>query len=279
MLSIGFFLPLNGIEKILVRTTSSVGDLHKDAQGTGMDKTTSPVSTGKQQDGLLTTTINVFAAPGEAFSSIRSRPRILFPLAVLLVPTLAVYFWYFQVVDYAWFIDDTIARFGDMPAEQQQAMRDYYGAQSPLVAGLTTVVGGLFSTLMILLVHAAYLTLVSALVGDDFRFRHWFSLLAWTTLPAVLVALVMAVNIMLIPSGQISIYDANSLSLASLGMTADTAAMQSLLDTLNLALFWSLALLVAGYRQWVNAGWLRSTLVVLAPYILIIGGVAFFALS
>lgn len=243
-----------------------------------MDNDAPSVTKREQQGGLLTTAVNVFVSPGEAFPAIRRRPNILFPLIVLLLPTLAVTFWYFQIVDYDWLVDDTIARFGDMSPEQQQGLRDYYGGQSPLAAGLTAIVGGIVSTVVLLTIHSAYLTLVSALTGDEFRFRHWFSLVTWTSLPVVLVALVMAVNIVLSPGGQISIYDANSLSLASLGLSAESTAVQSLWDTLNLALFWSLALLVAGYRQWVTVAWPRATLIVLAPYILVIGVIAFFAM-
>ncbi len=229
--------------------------------------------------GLCATALNIFASPAEAFARIEARPSILFPLLLTLIPTLLITFWYFQVVDYQWFIDDTLSRFGDMSAEQMEAMRSAYASQSRATGLISGLLGSVFSVLIIYTLHAGYLTLVSSMSGDRFRFRHWFSLISWTHLPTLLVALVMAVNIALSSNGQISLYDANALSLASLGLSSNSTAIQSMYEAFSLPMLWALALLVAGYRQWLHCGWLRAALLVLAPYLLIVGIVLFFALG
>ncbi|MEX2130083.1 MAG: hypothetical protein WD772_01245, partial [Pseudohongiellaceae bacterium] len=128
--------------------------------------------------------------------------------------------------------------------------------------------------------QAGYLTLVSALSGDAYRFRHWFSLISWTGLPYLLVVLVMAVNILMSPNGQLSLFDANSLSLASLGFSAgDNFMLQATLESMTLPMFWSMALTVVGYQQWLQSSWLRASLTVLAPYIVIFCSLAYFALT
>lgn len=248
-------------------------DTHSD------DPTQHPQEASLPKSGLLATAVDIFASPAEAFAQILARPRILFPLLLVLLPTMLISVWYMQIVDYGWFIDDTLSRFAEMPEEQMAAIRTAYASQSQMTVTLSAVMGSLVSTLVIYVIHSGYLTLVSLMTGDRFRFRHWFSLLSWTNLPMLLVALVMAVNIALSANGQISLYDANALSLGSLGLQSGSAGVQQMFETFSLPMFWALGLLVMGYRQWVQCGWVRATLVVLAPYLLVIGIVIFFTLS
>ena len=249
-------------------------ETHSEAQAEQPEESRPPRSSG-----LLATAVDIFASPGEAFTRIRERPSILFPLLLVLVPTTLISIWYMQIVDYEWFIDDTLSRFGEMTEQQVEAMRAAYQNQSPMMSTFSAILGSVISTCILYVIHAGYLTLVSLMTGDGYRFRHWFSLLSWTNLPMLLVALVMAVNIALSPNGQISLYDANALSLASLGLQTDTASFQFLFDMFSLPMIWALGLLVMGYQQWVKCGWVRATLVVLAPYLLMIGIVAYFTLS
>ncbi|MDO8909339.1 MAG: YIP1 family protein [Pseudohongiella sp.] len=228
-----------------------------------------------ESSGYLATTIDIFASPAAAFARIERRPTILFPLLLVVLPMLLVTAWYMQIVDEAWMLDDMIGRFGDMPPEQAEAIRN--AASQSSMSLWSTLLGSAVSVTFLYGLHAGYLTLASLMSGDRFRFRHWFSLLCWTNLPMLLVTLVMAVNILLNTNGQLSLYDANSLSLASLGLSSESVGIRTLLDAFSLPLIWALALLVAAYHQWLHCGWLRATLVVLAPYLLIIAVVFFFA--
>ena len=230
--------------------------------------------------GPLTTAINIFAAPTEAFDALHIRPSIAFPLLLSIIGTMAIYFWYFQVVDYDWYVDDIISRMGNASAAQQEQIRDAMNLQSQTVMTVTSTIGGAISLLVIYALQAGYLALVSALEGTGVRFRQWFSLVSWTSLPYLLVLLVMAVNIILNPNGQLSIYEANSLSLASLGFSGgDSLILSGILDGINLPMFWSVALTAMGYHRWLNCSWTKSLAVVLAPYAVILGALAYFALT
>lgn len=56
----------------------------------------------------------------------------------------------------------------------------------------------------------------------------------------------MVVNILLSSNGQLSLYELNSLSFNNLGLQVKGSTnLQALLDTLNIAMSWSLALMVA----------------------------------
>ena len=236
-----------------------------------------PAQAEQSPSGNLATAVDIIASPFIALARIEQRPSILFPLLLVMLPMLLVLAWYVQIVDQAWMLDDMMSRFGDMTPEQLEAFRAAAG-ENPVSLG-STVLGAVVSTIVMYAIHAGYLTLASLMSGDRYRFRHWFSLLCWTNVPMLLVTLVMAVNILLDTNGQLSIYDANSLSLASLGLSSESMGITALLDTFSLPLIWALALLVAAYRQWLRCGWVRATLVVLAPYLLVIAVVLFFALG
>lgn len=239
------------------------------------------VSGKEQPTGLWMTAVNLFVSPAEAFRTMNVRPGILFPLVITLTAMSLVYVWYFQVVDYAWFVDDTLARSGgNMSEEQLRAVREFYANQSLVTVAASSVAGGVVMILLMYVLQAGYLTLVSLLRGDSYRFRHWFSLISWTGLPSLLVVLVMAVNILLSDNGQISISDANSLSLASLGMqSGGNAMLQGILDSISLAMIWSIALAVMGYRQWLQVGYPKAFAIITAPYLLLFGAMSYIALA
>jgi len=229
--------------------------------------------------GSIATAINILVAPREAFSSLNTKPSWLFPLALLMLGTVAVMGWYFSILDFDWYIDDTLGRLPNLEGAQLDQARERMQAFGSRGMAGTGIAGGAISLLAIFILQAAYLSFVSALRGDSYRFRHWFSLTTWTNIPYLLVLVSMAVNILLHPSGQLSVYDLNALSLANLGMQTNDAATDQLLASLNLAMFWSLALMLVGYRQWLGCNLLNATAIVIAPYLVIFGAWAYFVLS
>jgi len=235
---------------------------------------------GDEKSNVLSITINVFTSPQEAFKTLNSKPSFLFPLVLIMVSTMIVYYWYFSIVDNAWYIDDTLSRMGDLSDEQLEAIRGFYSSGSQSSTAIQGTLLGSLPLLVVYVLQAGYLALASSLNGDGYRFKNWFSLICWTSLPSLLVVLVMAVNILLSPNGQISILDANSLSLSSLGMEArGNTLLQSLMDTLNLPMFWSIALVVMAYKQWVKSSIVKALWIVLTPYALIFGIWTYFAIT
>jgi len=229
---------------------------------------------------LLTNCINIFVSPMEVFASLKVKPTILFPFLTLMVSLVAAYTWYFYIVDFPWLIDQLIARMGDIPAEEIDQIRKVYDTMGSTGMMLTNNFGTAVMTLVIYSAQAGYLALVSATFGDAIRFKQWFSLTCWTYVISLLSALVIVVNILLSDNGQISLYDINSLSLTGLGVDASgNSSLQSLFDSLTLPMFWSLALLVAGYQSWTKSGYAKASLIVLMPHVLIYGVWAIVALT
>jgi len=80
-------------------------------------------------------------------------------------------------------------------------------------------------------------------------------------------------------SNQITFYEINSLAFSNLGFNAGSSSLESLYDTLNIPLIWSLGLLVAAYKHWTQSSWVTASIITLTPHILIYGGWAAFALG
>ena len=131
--------------------------------------------------GLLNTAINILTSPGEAFIELQQRPKKLFPLALIMISNVAVLFWYFTIVDFDWYIDDTLA-IANLTEAQMEGAREQMQSISQNTFKLLGVFGGSIGVLIIYVLQAGYLSLNSALAGHKYKFTHWFSLITWTGL-------------------------------------------------------------------------------------------------
>lgn len=224
----------------------------------------------------LTLLVDIFTAPGSVFAALWLKPRRWLPLLLLMVSSGAVNGCYLLWVDYGWYVDDVVRRGAFDPA-RADAVRTALSSQSATVMAVSTALGSGFAMGMLVCLQAGYLSVWSALRGDGIRFGHWVALAAWTALPHLWVSLTVAINMALTPSHQLSLFDANALSLRNLGLGPELTGLPSaLVDQVNLALLWSVALLTAGYRQWTHRGWSSSAAVILTPQVLLLVlGIAF----
>jgi hypothetical protein len=228
---------------------------------------------------LIETAINILTSPREAFITLNAHPTKLFPVAVVLLSVMAATGWYFAILDYPWYIDDTLGQIGNLSEEQLEGAREAMQSISQRNMTLLGIFGSAFSILAVYTLQASYLSLVSALAGDTYKFSHWFSLISWTNLPYLLVVISMLVNISLNPNGQLSAYDLNALSLSNLGMQSANASLNQMFSSLNLTMFWSLILVIIAYKQWLQSSLVKAVVVVMAPYLLIFGVWSYFALT
>ena len=244
---------------------------------TATDATGSP--TGPQRQNTIAVAINVLTAPSEAFKAIRERPTSLFPLATVVLSTMLVMAWYFAILDYDWYIDDTLSQFPDFTDAQLEDAREGMQSISPNNMMWLTLLSSGLTILVVYLLQTCYLSLISALRGDEIRFRQWWSLVAWTNLPALFLSISMAVNIVLNPNGQLSILELNGLTLLSLGMETANPSLNRVFSTINLAMIWNLTLIVMAYKQWLQSSSIKAMTIVLTPYLLIFGSWTYFAVS
>lgn len=243
-----------------------------------MTESDSTQQTAQSESGLIETSVNVFTSPTEAFRSLQRKPKKLFPLFLILVLNALVLLWYFSIVDYAWFVDDILSA-DNISEEDQAEAREGMMSLSINTFAMFGVLGGSLAIIAINLLQAAYLSLVAALRGDEYKFSHWFSLVCWAGLPMLLTIAGSAVTILLSPNGQLSALDLDPLTLRNLGISSANAGVQTLTQSLSLSTFWSIGLMVFGYRQWIETSWLRAVITVLSPYLCILGVWAFFAFN
>jgi hypothetical protein len=233
--------------------------------------------TDTQQAGLLDTAINILVSPSEAFEQIRQRPTKLFPLALIVVSTVIALVWYFNIIDFAWYVDDTLAN-ANIDENNIDDARDAMLSMSQNTFMLFGVIGGSLGTVVYYVLQSAYLALISALTGDGQKFSRWFSLVCWTALPSLLAIVGMLVTIALSPNGQLSAFDLNPLTLRNLGIETANDSLNTLFASINLTMVWSIGLLTLGYQQWQKSSLAKAIVVILAPYLLIASVWAYFAL-
>ena len=239
-----------------------------------------PLPLKTEPAGLINTAINIFTAPAEAFTELDQRPIKLFPLTLIMISTIAAMFWYFNIVDFDWFIDDAISGSAiELTNEQLETTRETMQSMSQTTFKMFGVLGSGFGLLVLWVLQAGYLSMASALNGDRYKFTNWFSLVLWTSLPSLLSVLGIVVTILLSPNGQISPYDLDPLTLANLGMQSSNGAVQTLMVSLNLTMIWSVALIVMAYKQCLESSLVKALAIVLAPYLIILGVWAYFALT
>lgn len=235
-------------------------------------------TTKTEPAGLINTATNILLSPSEAFTELQQRPSKLFPLALIVLSTMAVNFWYFSIVDFSWFIDATLAD-SNLDGEQLEAARENMASMSQTTFKMFGVLGGAVGILVIYVLQSGYLSLISAITGSGQKFSNWFSLVLWTGLPYMLSVVGIIATIALSPNGQLSAYDLDPLTLANLGMQSSNGSVTTIFNSISLPILWGIALTVMGYRQWLDCSLMKAMTVVLAPYLLILGVWAYFALT
>ncbi len=231
-----------------------------------------------QAAGPIGLAMNILSSPNEAFAALKKRPSKLFPLGLILLLNTSALVWYFNMVDFAWYVDDALS-LANLEGDELEAARDGMNSMSRNTFLSFGILGSVFAILGLNTFQAGYLSLVSALRGESLKFGHWFSLQCWAGMPILLSIVGIFATILLSPNGQLSAYDLDPFTLRNLGLTTDNEAVQGLLASVSLTMLWSTGLVIAGYKHWLAASWLRSIITVTAPYLVFLGIWSIFTFS
>lgn len=222
--------------------------------------------------------LTTLTAPRAAFQEVRERPRFWLPLTLTLAGTVAVLFWYYSFVDFAWLADHLMnsnARLRQLPeAQRERAM----ASMSRTGLMVSAMVAAPLIIMVIRLIEAGYYSLAGKIANVQYSFRQWLALSWWTSLPHVLGIVAMAAFLLLSESNQIGSEELQVLSLNELffhrGLGEPGVA---LLSGLTLLHPWAWALSVIGVRTWSGRSLAFSALFALAPTLAIYGIWALFA--
>lgn len=230
------------------------------------------------EQSLISTTINIFASPGEAFAAIRERPRPIFPLILTIVGLAVVVVLYLNRVDLGWYVEQQLRASGaaGQLTEQQIVEAADRAAGSPgFIAGVGVIAQSLV-IVAIYLLFSLYLWILSSIAKHGIRFLQAFGLLCWSALPGLLGFLASIVNLLANDVTFLPRHLVNPLSFGALfGIDAEQAAAtgaagQAMLG-LDITFVWSALLLVLGYQAWSKKPLGVAAAIVLAPYVLLIG--------
>lgn len=213
--------------------------------------------------------INILTSPKDAFTSIREKPTVLVPLLLITLLTASVQYGYFHAVDRDFLIDQLIEQqqaFINVPEDQLRANLENVPTNR---IAIQSVIGALLVVPLIMLLYSGYLSLISKFTYDEIRYKQWLSLVAWTGIPTLFVVLAGWVVILSNADGLIGLQDINPLTLNYLVFQTE-GKFAGLLNAINLAQIWSVVLVALGYRQWTGKSGLKSAMIVLAPYLIII---------
>jgi hypothetical protein len=217
--------------------------------------------------------VNIYAAPAEAFAAIMLAPSWFAPLSLVMLSGLAATGYYFSGLDMAWWVDDTLRQANIEPSELDTARDAMGGMTRGMLFGFGAISTVLFSFL-VALVQAMYMSLAAAIMGSVYKFKHWMALASWTSLPYVIGAIAMVVNIALHPNGQLSSYDLDPTSLAALGLTLTGTSFETIAKSVTLTMLWAIGLVTLGFAQWLQISLSKSAAIITTPYLLVFGAVA-----
>jgi hypothetical protein len=232
-----------------------------------------PVST--RSDSPLAILASMFYEPGAAFAALERRRFPIFITALLIASSCILVIWYFNVVDFAWLIEQTFAVIENV-AQREQAQK--LVTKTMVLAG--ALGGSVVGTPAVLAALALYFSLVGKVMNKNLTFETGFALSAWAFAPSLLLLPLGIIQIMLSANGQLGLDQLNPLSLNQLVFHFPLGhPLASPLGFASVTSVWTLVLLIIGFASWMKVSRASAIKVVLLPVVAIYGGWLAFALS
>lgn len=220
--------------------------------------------------------------PKQAFAQLDARPRILFPLIALILCSVGLVFWYYQVVDLGWATDQQLRSSSltrGLTEAQIEAAVKRAGENPGRSGAISGVVAGLVIVLFRLL-EAVYYLLAGKMTGVQRDFRHWFSLSCWTSLPSLLAVIPAGIMLATATTAQIDQNSLQSLSLNNLFFhRAAGEPGYTLLTNFNLLYVLGAFYAALGIRAWSRRSWLHALVIAFLPMVLVFGPWALIAMG
>ncbi len=227
---------------------------------------------------MLQNFIDIIAAPVAVIARLRAKPSVWLPFVLMIALQMSITLGYFAHNDIGFIRDQAIAQqvqSREMTREQRQQIEQAIGKLALGALSGISLAALVIIIPVVLCLNAWYLSFMGKFSFTELSFKHWLSLLCWTSIPALFAVLAAWVVLLTNDNGQVSQLELQPLSIASLlGYSLKSQTLQSF----NLAQLWSLGLLALAYSKWTKTGLFKSILITTAPYIVIYGAIAYFTL-
>ena len=219
------------------------------------------------QTSAFGTLLSMFTEPSRAFATVEKRSMVWLPVLLTLLGTSALLLWYFQSVDFAWLLDRMTATIPDQAVREKA--KDFMTRTTMQVSSVS---GAVIATPLVYTLYAVYFLLVAKIKKLEFGFTKWFSFVAWSFVPGLLVLPLGAMQILMANNGQLGLDQLNPLTLNQLFFHIEMGRpWASLLDSINITSIWSAVLMVLGFQAWSKLSRTTSVIVVMLPLGVIYG--------
>ncbi len=216
--------------------------------------------------------VDIIASPGKALDAIKTHSSWwIWPFLISTLLAVGVFYYYYGWVDFPWLVEETIRQ---QPAEiRAEAAENIRSFMQPGRTMWMTIIAIPIATLVIYLITAVYLHLANKVTSAaDIGFGQWFSFSVWTNFVAIFASLISLVVILMSDSNQMLAENLQATSLNALLIHANPGEPWfRWASTLTLLNFWIWFLMIIGYSSWTGSTMLKSSIVVLLPWLAIFG--------
>lgn len=210
--------------------------------------------------------------PGKAFDALGERPKYWFPLLLAVAASVLTTWWFYQVVDIQWLLEESLRSNPRMAALDDAQRARAVQAMSGGVMKFMSVASVLVMVVLIRLLEASWYLLAAKVTHVQRGFRQWFALACWTSLPTLLTTIPAVFVLATTTNGQIENGALNPLSLNELllhrHMGEPGYSLLVSIGPLQLLAWW---LSWVGVRHWSGRSGLFSAVFVLLPPLVIYG--------
>ena len=210
----------------------------------------------------------IFYEPKAAFAHLKENSRIWLPLLLLPIGSAVMLLWYFNTLDFPWYLEHMMSAQPDMNAEEREAMMKMFTKNSMM---MMSVIGLLISVPIIFALYALYYLIASKIMGSTITYGKWFAFAVWTSVPSLLGLPLMALQIAS-GHGQVAMEDLNMLTLNYLVLhLPPSAPWASFANSLSLTTLWSMFVTFVGLRVWTGRSTFACALTSALPFVVIYG--------
>ncbi len=216
-----------------------------------------------ESDSLFQRLFNTAKNKPSVLMQIAHQPKTWFPLTIILLATLLAHLWYFQHVDFDWFISSMIEPgLSDMTPAQQDEMRNIMSQTTSSMF----MIAAILKTLITLVIFSLYLWFISSIRDDQLNFFHCFTLVTWSNWVMIFSLTLGAIIILLSSNDQIPYETLNGFNLNTL-MFQKTPShpWYPILSIIDFTLLWTLAITAHFYRAWTKSSISASYLISFFP--------------
>lgn len=211
---------------------------------------------------------NLMLDPKPTFARLKDKGGAWIPLLILIALSIGIMYWWISTLDFGWLVEHMVASQPKATPEMRAAMEKFMTPNSMLVS---SSIGAVLGTLVALALSALYYLVASKIIGAPIGYGKWFGFSVWTSVPRLLTIPLSAVQIAT-SNGRLAPEDLNMASLNYLVFHLPmTNPWASLVGSIDLTMFWSIALAVLGLKVWTGRSTATCLTIAVLPYVIVYG--------